>query len=111
MTDDVRCLLRSSECLKDQLAMYFGYTFAHNSDWCCSAKVSLKSFDCTIQEDIAGEETGERVFALPSVQSKSAGRDAVIKASEVWSLEVIENQLDMKESAEELILYSDFLSV
>ena len=70
MTDDVRCLLRSSECLKDQLAMYFGYTFAHNSDWCCSAKVSLKSFDCTNQEDIAGEETGERVFALPSVQSK-----------------------------------------
>ena len=53
-------------------------------------------------------EKGSLLYPLSSPKCR---RDAVIKASEVWSLEVIENQLDMKESAEELILYSDFLSV
>ena len=36
MTDDVRSLLRSSSCLKSQLATAFGYEYSHRSSWCCS---------------------------------------------------------------------------
>ena len=39
MTDDMRRLLRSSDCLKHQLAAHFGYTYAHEIDWCCSAEL------------------------------------------------------------------------
>ena len=37
MTDEMRALLRSSSCLKQKLAEYFGYVSPHASDWCCSA--------------------------------------------------------------------------
>ena len=39
MTGELRALLRSSGCLKDQLARYFGYDYKHESDWCCSAEI------------------------------------------------------------------------
>ena len=37
MTNSMRAFLRSSACLKSQLAAHFEHTFAHSSDWCCSA--------------------------------------------------------------------------
>ena len=41
MTDAMMALLRisvrSSSCLKQKIAEYFGYSFPHTSDWCCSA--------------------------------------------------------------------------
>ena len=39
MTDEMRFLLRSCDCIKSQLAVHFGYTCTHNSDWCCSALI------------------------------------------------------------------------
>jgi hypothetical protein len=38
MTDEMRGFLRSSRCLKDQLASYFGYSCLHEAKWCCSAE-------------------------------------------------------------------------
>ena len=38
MTDDVRNLLRSSSCLKVQLASYFGYKNSASDGWCCLSK-------------------------------------------------------------------------
>jgi hypothetical protein len=39
MTNEMRSLLRSSGCLKDHLAGYFGYNYNHDSYWCCSAEI------------------------------------------------------------------------
>ena len=44
MTDEVRILLRSSTCMKVNLASYFGYDFTSQMDQCCS------SLDCYVSE-------------------------------------------------------------
>ena len=38
MTDEMRSMLRSTDCLKHQLAVHFGYIYTHEADWCCSAE-------------------------------------------------------------------------
>ena len=49
MTDAVRNLLRSSSCLKVQLAAYFGYKYKSREGWCCSSR------EC----DFSGEDLGQ----------------------------------------------------
>jgi hypothetical protein len=41
MTAEMRNLLRSSGCLKVQLATYFGYQYSPTFDWCCSSRECL----------------------------------------------------------------------
>jgi hypothetical protein len=38
MTAEMRKLLRSSSCLKVQLASYFGYQYSPHFNWCCSSR-------------------------------------------------------------------------
>ena len=73
MTEEMRSLMRSSECLKEQLASYFGYKYEHDIDWCCSAVPQVeRTAPATVAPRPAQPEGGE-----PAVAPVGVGREEV----------------------------------